>query len=329
MEGVSTVHDHTDNSYVLGYKLLLLAFFDGISTIPVDFSLHSEKQPVLETFRKVRVRFWEGFKRKKELTGKKTDNGVRMVRRAVRHGFVASYVLVDSWFVNFQLMECVRSLAKGWMHLVGMVRQDARKYVYRGRGYTVKGLIGMLGHKVSYNRQLKLSYIKINCTYKGIPVSLFCTRLGSQKTFKVLITTNTKLSMPKVFEIYQIRWSIEVLFRDPKQHLYLGRCQSRDFDAQIASASLALMRYTALSLSVRFEKHETIGALFREVSRQTVELCVVEKIWEAVRSLVMKLAKLIGADWELIIRAMSIKDREIEALFGFCQNFNNLQYRHE
>ena len=43
MEGISRVYDHVKGRCVLGYKLLLCAFFDGKTTIPFDFSLHQEK----------------------------------------------------------------------------------------------------------------------------------------------------------------------------------------------------------------------------------------------------------------------------------------------
>ena len=43
MEGISRVFDHMKGRCVLGYKLLLCAFFDGKTTIPFDFSLHQEK----------------------------------------------------------------------------------------------------------------------------------------------------------------------------------------------------------------------------------------------------------------------------------------------
>ena len=43
LEGVSRVFDHVKGRCVLGYKLLLCAFFDGKTTIPFDFSLHQEK----------------------------------------------------------------------------------------------------------------------------------------------------------------------------------------------------------------------------------------------------------------------------------------------
>lgn len=40
-----------------------------------------------------------------------------------------------------------------------------------------------------------------------------------------------KLNFVSAFELYQIRWNIEVLFFETKQHLELGRCQSTDLDA--------------------------------------------------------------------------------------------------
>ena len=44
IEGITEVFDHTTHSFVLGFKLLLLALSDGKSTIPFDFSLHCEKR---------------------------------------------------------------------------------------------------------------------------------------------------------------------------------------------------------------------------------------------------------------------------------------------
>ena len=42
-EDISRVFDNVKDRFVLGYKLLLSAFFDGKATIPCDFSLHQKK----------------------------------------------------------------------------------------------------------------------------------------------------------------------------------------------------------------------------------------------------------------------------------------------
>ena len=47
IESITEVYDHTTHSFVLGFKLLLLALSDGKSTIPFDFSLHSENEKII------------------------------------------------------------------------------------------------------------------------------------------------------------------------------------------------------------------------------------------------------------------------------------------
>ena len=44
MKGICHVYDHVKGRCVLGYKLLLCAFFDGKTTIPFEFSQHQEKR---------------------------------------------------------------------------------------------------------------------------------------------------------------------------------------------------------------------------------------------------------------------------------------------
>jgi hypothetical protein len=43
IEKIGKVWDHVTNSYVLGFKLLVMMYWDGKSSIPLDFSLHREK----------------------------------------------------------------------------------------------------------------------------------------------------------------------------------------------------------------------------------------------------------------------------------------------
>jgi hypothetical protein len=44
IERVGYVHDHVSGNFVLGYKILVLGYWDGVSFIPLDFSIHREKR---------------------------------------------------------------------------------------------------------------------------------------------------------------------------------------------------------------------------------------------------------------------------------------------
>ncbi len=46
-------------------------------------------------------------------------------------------------------------------------------------------------------------------------------------------------------ELYTARQTIEVFFKEMKQPLQLGQCQSRDFDAEIAHVTACRINYTA------------------------------------------------------------------------------------
>ena len=43
MEGVGSIWSHAENRSVIGYKILVLGFWDGECFLPIDFSLHREK----------------------------------------------------------------------------------------------------------------------------------------------------------------------------------------------------------------------------------------------------------------------------------------------
>ena len=82
------------------------------------------------------------------------------------------------------------------------------------------------------------------------------------KDWTLLLTTDLSLSFVKAMELYQIRWSIEVLFKECKQYLRLGKSQNTDFCGQMADATLTMITYTILTLYKRFQEYETLGGVF-------------------------------------------------------------------
>lgn len=78
----------------------------------------------------------------------------------------------------------------------------------------------------------------------------------------MILITNPTLSFAKAIELYQVRWTIGVLFKERKQYLRLGTCQNTDFDGQIADTTLVFITYTIFTLQRRFRAYETMGELF-------------------------------------------------------------------
>ena len=146
-------------------------------------------------------------------------------------------------------------------------------------------------------------------TYKGIPLKLFFCRGSKRGRWHLLVTTNTRLGIRTVYRTYAIRWSIEVFFKEAKQYFQLAKCQSRDFDAQIADTSICIIQYNIFSLAKRFSKYETMGELFEDTKQFVMELTVCKRLWGFFLEFVQLLADIVDIDPdELMERILAEED---------------------
>jgi len=290
MEQMTKVFDHVagKKGSKLGYKNLTLGLFDGKSLTPLDFTIQVEKQLKKarhrkERFKKERDPKSPGAKRIKECHVSKITNGLDMLKRALKQGFRAKYILVDSWFSSHEFIQTVRELSKKSMHLICGVRQDTRKYLYKGSSLNASQLKSVLKNEGNEKRCRKrnIRYFEVIVDYEGIgQVKLFFCRFPYQKKFRLFLSTDISLSLLSMLEIYSIRWSIEVFFKETKQHLKLGNCQSRDFDAQIAHITTNYILYTLLAYFRRVNDYESLDGLFAEIKDELIEKNVAERLWE-------------------------------------------------
>lgn len=317
VEFIGKIFDHVIKQYILGFKQLLLGYWDGKSLIPLDFSYHSEKgknkkYPFGLLKRQLKKRFSKerrptsfGYKRSKELFVDKVSNGIAMIKRAVKHGFIPDYVLVDSWFSSEKMIKTVRCLKKGVIHFLGMVKMDKRLYEYQGHNLNAKELKKQLKPKMRRAKKLNAYYIELLVNYSNIgTVKLFFIRLSKRSKWRLLLTTDLELTFLQAMKIYNIRWSIEVLFKECKQLLHLGKCQSNDFDAQIADATISLILYTMLSFHKRIHCYTSLGTLFAKYSDEFIEATVAEKLWHLFLIIQLNIAEAFGIDYNNMMRVI-------------------------
>ncbi len=266
----------------------------------LDFKYGLSKQQRAEQQSKKRGSSSEGAKRYAELNSKKNKNAEKMIRRAVYHGFVPDYVLADSWFFSYSILVTVRALAKGDIHYLGMAKMGNILYSVGEKEYNASELLKNNKENAQTCRKIKARYIIVSVKYKTIDLNLMFVRLNGTKQWRLLVTTDEKLTFVKAIEIYQIRWSIEVFFKDTKQHLGLGKCQSNDFDAQIADNTIVMMRYIMLSLHKRIHYQQSIGGLFKDLSDEMVEANLAQKLWSQFVELQLYIAGKLNIDFENI-----------------------------
>jgi hypothetical protein len=199
IEKIGKVWDHVTNSDVLGFKLLVMMYWDGKSSIPLNFSLHREKgkkdeRPFSMTRKELKRQY--SFKRIKDsYTAKRVEeldtNKIQMVMRmfftAIYRGLRVDYVLVDSWFICDALIQAIRSVKNKEVHLIGMYKFAKTKFGYQGKSLTHAQINNILG-KPRRCRSLGHQYKQAKVMYQGVEIYLFFSRRGKGDNWKVLLT---------------------------------------------------------------------------------------------------------------------------------------------
>lgn len=315
MESIGKIFSHVHQKCILGYKALMLCWSDGRTQFMLDSSLHGEmgkiegkEQGLTSAQRNARYERQRDkdshiSKRKNEYFMGKGIKLLEMVKDAIQNKIPFDYLLIDSWFTCTELVDFVCRCHKKF-HFLGMARMGNTMYATENRGkLSAKAILTKLksAKEVKRSRRYRCHYAETQVVLGKRAVKLFFCKRGKKEAWKLLLTTDLSLDFMRAYEIYAMRWSIEVFFSDSKRILGLADCSSRDFSAHIAHVSLVMIRYNMLSAIKRTLDYDTIGGLFEDMYLGVHELAVVEKIWAIIIEVVAVVAELIEADSEVLI----------------------------
>ena len=333
MEMIGRIFSHVHQKCILGYKALVMCWSDGRTQFAVDMSLNGERGKIQgkeqglsakereKRYSRNREKGSHTERRKEEYFKSKGEKLIEMVERAIRARIPFGYLLVDSWFTNTGLVDFVSRCHKKF-HLIGMAKMGNTKYKTKQWGeLSARALINKLVSTKSrkYSRKLRCYYATAEVMLGRRNVKLFFCKRGKRETWKMLLSTDTKLDFFRAYEIYAMRWSIEVFFSDAKRLLGLADCSARDFSSQIAHVSLVMIRYNLFAMIKRALDYETIGALFSKIYMGVHEITVVEKIWAIIIEVVAIVAEISGADEESLMVQIIADSKKLAALKAYAE----------
>jgi len=277
VELLSRVYDHSTGRFLKGFRMLTICWSDGISCLPLDFSLLSsadEKKRLYGSHKKVDKRCC-AHKRRIEATTKATKHLESMVKRILSTGIRAQYLLMDSWFT----MPATVSILAKHIEVIGMVKKSSKIY-YQYNGYALD-LMAIYRKLKKRRGRAKILASTIVQLKGGQTAKLVFVRDRRKKDWLALLSTDITLSDADVVRIYGKRWDIEVFFKMAKQHLKLAKeIQCRDYDALIAHTSIVFMRYMFLAYQCRIETdHKTFGDLFYCCCDEISDISFIEALY--------------------------------------------------
>ena len=308
MEGVSSHFDHVTGRSVMGQQVLTLGLATEEAFLPLDSQIYLSQVKARELIKPYREGRSVVAKRYREATTQsKLQMAENMMRRALRAGMAAEYVVADAWFGGKPM---IRSALK--LELCAILRMKKGQMNYRlGMDGQAKQL---LNAQELYRCAVKREWQKVpGLPWKAVALEveldlaekggkeprwqtlrlLFVRGLKEpgaakpgKKDWALFLTTDLQLSMSTMLEIYALRWGIEVYFKEAKQHLGFLKEQTLTFASHTASIHRCAIRYLMLVHNKLETQGTRIGGLRSQIQDQLDSLSFAGRLWQIFRAII-------------------------------------------
>ena len=300
VEGTSCYFDHTEGRTRKGHQVLHLGLAAEKGFLPLEAQIvMGEKcrveKPKDKPFQDQRSAAARDMRR----AGESTKHGLfrDMLHRALRAGFRAAFVLADAWFGCKENIACC---LENQLSAIFQMKRGLLAYRYRGGDYTLYQLYGMVQRRMRpANRRARFKTVSLVVSLnlqtaprqpaRWVEVRLVFSapvRAASADTWVVFLCTDAKLSEAKILEVYSLRWSIEVYFKEIKQNLGFLKEQSGRYQLAYASVHLAALRYLLLFEAMLRQGRLSYGEIRDRQSGRLQTLTYAALLWQLFRCLI-------------------------------------------
>ena len=300
VQGTSCYYDHTEGRTRKGHQVLQLGLAGEKGFLPVEAQLvMGEKaavdKPQDKPFKDQRSSAARDMSRARQQS--KHQMFRDMLQRALRAGLTAWYVLADAWFGCKENIACCLD-----NDLIGIFQMKRGKlaYQYEGRSSTAKELYLKVQRRMRpLNRQARYKTASLTVSInlqtqerqpaRWVEVRLVFSapvRTSRADTWVVFLCTDVRLRDQKILEVYALRWSIEVYFKEIKQHLGFLKEQSGRYELAYASVHLAALRYLLLFEAMLRRGQLAYGQIRDRESGRLLTLSYAALLWQLFRALI-------------------------------------------
>ncbi len=297
VEGSSWHFDHTEGRSVQGQQVLEMGLVSPKGYLPIDSQIYvSGSKAILreEDFDDMRSAVALDYKDACDLN--KNEMMRDMMRRSLRAGIIADYVISDSWFGNKGNIYETKKLG-----LTGVFRMkcNAMNYRINGRMVSDKLLYVILKKQArpvkgmpwkAFSITVELNFENesgIKDDWQEIKLIFTVPKDEHSGKYGLFLCTDPNLTPQKVLEIYSLRWSIEVYFKEVKQNMGFLSDQTGNYVSHYASIHLSAIRYMLFShLMMQDDCGKNLSEIRTETSRKIELLSYANLLWDIFRALI-------------------------------------------
>ena len=269
VELLANVHDHAEKSkskFKRGFRMLTLAWSDGVTLIPLMFrhlssadkkNRYSEINPNIDK-RSV------GYKVRQQAISTATDVLIYMLEQVKKGCIPARHVVFDSWF---SFPSTIMRIRKIGFDVVGRLKNTTKiQYLVGGEKKTLKQIYSANRKRRGRSKYLlSVEVLLYNAENETLPTRIVFVRdRNCRGKWIAFASTDMSLTEEDIIALYGKRWDIEVFFRTCKSYLNLGReFQGLSYDFITAHTTVVMTRYIILATYKRQnEDPRALGEIF-------------------------------------------------------------------
>ena len=299
VEAAASHWDHNKKQAVRSHQVLALGLAFARGFLPVCLQICTGEKKRIERCKK------KGFKDHRSEVAQSYQRALdqdkntmfgSMVKALLRLGVKVKWVLGDSWYGT---RGNIKMALDAGLEAIFLMKKSKMKYRFQGKLYSAKQLYQLFKRKMipvfgGKFRAVQFE-VEINLGSKKEPEWKKVTLMLSQPKHNhtkdgwvVCLCTDTDASTEKILKVYSLRWSIEVFFKECKQHLGWLNNQSADYVSTYASLHLAPIRYILLlhGALLSLDGAQSLSDLRRKQSKQMTLLNYLGLLWELLIQLV-------------------------------------------
>jgi len=309
---------------IRGINIVSLNYSDGYSNFMLDFAIvmgNYARVKLQEFTQKIDYRT-TAYKRRLETIKSKSQIALDMVKRAVKAGVQADYLLVDSWYSKPKFIKEMNTLG---LRVISRIVNNNKIWNFIEKEKTLNAIYNKYkkiktAKKATYGKKIEFSYFSVKVEHKnaGIIKIVF---IKTKEQLIPIASTDLCLSDEEIIEIYKRRWDIEQGYKDLRAHFGFGKEENRIYEALIARITLSFFAYNIVSYINRINHEpQTLGGLFADLECELYTLAIAMETFIKILEKIAQIDEIVkrNEDLDVIIATL----RNITAnLLGFrCES---------
>jgi len=309
---------------IRGINVVSLNYSDGFSNFMLDFTIAMNKyaRVAIGDFTNKVDQRTNAYKRRLETMKGKSQIAIDMVKRAIKNGIYADYLLVDSWYSKPVFIKEMNELG---LKVISRIANNNKIWNFLGKEKSLEAIYNKFkslknAKSGTYGKKIKYTYFSVMVEHKNAG-KLKIVFIKTKEKLIPIVSTDLSITDEEIIETYKRRWDIEQGYKELRQHFGFGQEENRIYEALIARITLSFFTYNIVSYINRISNEpKTIGGLFKDLECELHTLAIAMQTFIVILDEIAKIEDVVKRNEDLVSIIAALQD-VTQKMLGFrCES---------